>query len=78
MTKAEITEKELVLEGWKYDHQAMSKGYHPAGSVQEMASRGEYDYCRVFTSECHGTKNYQVTYVYKRRRDWNEISKRNV
>lgn len=71
MTKAEKTQLELVRKGWKYDHSAMCKGYHYAGTTEDMRSKGGYDYCRVYTSECHmgkGGFTFQVSWVFKRER----------
>ena len=74
MTRAEQTEKELKTQGWEYDHSAMVKGYHYAGSTEEMKSKGGYDYCRVYTSECHMRCNgrysttFQVSWVFRKER----------
>ena len=66
MTRSEITEAKLEKEGWTYDRTATSRGYKAAGSIDEMQSRGGYEYCRVYTSECKGKDKYQLTHIYKR------------
>ena len=71
MTKADKTASELELQGWKYDHRALVKAYHYAGATEDMTSKDGYDFCRVFTSECHmgkGGHTFQVSWVYRRER----------
>ena len=71
MTRAEQTEKELKAQGWEYDHSAMVKGYHYAGTTEDMRSKDGYDFCRIYDSECHmgnGGFTFQVSWVFKRER----------
>lgn len=66
MTKSEIQEERLKAEGWEYDHSAMQRGYKAAGTVEDMATRKGFDFCRVYTSTCSGKNKYQLTYVYRK------------
>lgn len=66
MTRSQLAEEELIRDGWTYDRSATSRGYRPAGKVEEMARRGGYDYCRVYTSECRGRQKWQITNIYKK------------
>lgn len=67
MTRSEATEKQLELEGWVYDRTVTNRSYKPAGSVDQMQTRGGREYVRVYTSECKGREKWQLTHVYKRR-----------
>ena len=66
MTKSEVTEKRLELEGWVYDHTATVRRYTAVGCTEHMVSRCGYDYIRVYTSECKGKRRWQLTHVYRR------------
>lgn len=74
MTKAEKTQLELVRQGWKYDHRALVKGYNYAGTVDDMRSKDGFDYCRVYTSECHMRRTgryfttFQISWVFRKER----------
>lgn len=71
MTNADKTASKLEMQGWEYDHRALVKAYKYAGTVDKMISKDGYDYCRVYTSECHmgkGGLTFQVSWVYRRER----------
>lgn len=70
MTRADKVIKDLTNQGWKVDHEATSRGYRRAGSVEDMKTRNGVAYVRVYTSETHGKRPcYQVTVVLRKEED---------
>ena len=67
MTRAEVTRERLEAEGWYFDRYATSRGYRPAGTVSEMATRKGFEYCRIHEGKCCGkNKESQETIVMRR------------
>lgn len=57
------TIERLQLDGWTFDHWAMWKGYKYAGSITQMETKKNVEFCRVHDSKT--TYKYISGYRYR-------------
>lgn len=64
--KHEETVERLEGCGWIFDHTAICRGYHLAGTTEPMKSRRGSQYIRVYTGFTVRQGRWQTSYVYRR------------
>lgn len=64
--KHEATVERLEGCGWVFDHTAICRGYHLAGTTEPMKSRNGSQYIRVYTGFTVRQGRWQTSYVYRR------------